>query len=122
MSDIAWGDIVVSLGRGPASRVAICEAQRLLIEKGYNADRISSSDRPYDIVAWQNGHVLLVSVRASRQLERSNYRDHIMALSGMLREHPDSHRTAEMWIYARSQWLQWEITPGGAIQKREVAA
>ncbi|MGV8108980.1 hypothetical protein [Methanospirillum sp.] len=113
---------MTSNDRGPSSRVAICEAQRLLIEKGYNADRISSGDRLYDIVAWQNGHVLLVSVKASRQLERSNYREHITALSGMLRDQPDHYRTAEMWIYSRSHWFQWEITPGGAIQKREVAS
>lgn len=113
---------MTSVRRGPSSRVAVCEAQRLLTEKGYNADRISSGNRLYDIVAWQNGHILLISVKASRQLERSNYREHIIALSGMLRDHPDPYRTAEMWIYSRSQWLQWEITPGGAIQKREVAA
>lgn len=113
---------MTSFGRGPSARAAICEAQRLLIEKGFNADRISSGNRLYDIVAWQNGHVLLVSVQASRQVARSDYRDHIVALSGMLRDNPDPYRTVEMWIYNRSHWLQWEITPGGAIKKREVSA
>jgi hypothetical protein len=112
---------MISGNRGPSARVAICEAQRRLVERGYSADRVVSSSGLYDLVAWRNGHILLVAVKAARVLGRPDFSEHVVALSGLLRRNPDSHRKAEMWVYRRSDWMQWEITPGGAI-RREVAA
>lgn len=113
---------MTSISRGPSARVAICEAQRILERQGYSADRVIADHKLYDLIAWHCGRVLLVSVQASRHISKTDYHDHIVALSDMLRQKRDPNLTAEMWIYKQSSWLQWEITQGGAIQKRQVAA
>lgn len=107
------------MSRGFNARAAICTAQQILDRQGYSSARVVTDHNLYDIVAWQKGQVLLISIQASRHFLKRNYSDRITALSGLLRDRQDPNLAAELWIYSRSKWLQWEIFPGGAIQRRD---